>query len=273
MWHFPLGFRLPLQRTSHNSATVTWQLKQQSSVEWIEISQHSLPLQYYFPTCNRLRILFTQMFVVLSTWYTSLATSCLAQWVSQTGLVNSAADRAADTVTDITTNIHMWPQYATVFKRGRNFLNSAPTSKESALKLLSAPSFWFWHQTAICPISLWALFFELHPLNWARAQAVRRRLTFLSSAPTSIESALRLRSTPSVRFWQQTAICPVSLRVLVVELHPLNWTGPKAVRRISDRVAMKELEEQHMCVICCKLGKNFTETFQLLNQAYARCAQ
>jgi len=31
---------------------------------------------------------------------------------------------------------------------------------------------------------------------------------------------------------------------------------------------MKELEE-HVCVkFCCKLGKNFTETFQLLNQAY-----
>jgi ribosomal protein L31 len=34
---------------------------------------------------------------------------------------------------------------------------------------------------------------------------------------------------------------------------------------------MKELEEQCVCVcvkFCCKLGKNFTETFQLLNQAY-----
>jgi len=33
---------------------------------------------------------------------------------------------------------------------------------------------------------------------------------------------------------------------------------------------MKELEEQlSMCVkFCSKLGKNFTETFQLLNQAY-----
>jgi hypothetical protein len=31
---------------------------------------------------------------------------------------------------------------------------------------------------------------------------------------------------------------------------------------------MKELEEQRVCVkFCCKLGKNFTETFQLLNQA------
>jgi hypothetical protein len=30
---------------------------------------------------------------------------------------------------------------------------------------------------------------------------------FLNSAPTSTESALRLLSAPSVRFWQQTAIC------------------------------------------------------------------
>jgi len=32
---------------------------------------------------------------------------------------------------------------------------------------------------------------------------------------------------------------------------------------------MKELEEQGVCVnVCCKRGKNFTETFQLLNQSY-----
>jgi len=40
-------------------------------------------------------------------------------------------------------------------------------------------------------------------------------------------------------------------------------------------VTMKELEEQCVCVCVCvcvkfcfKLGKHFTETFQLLNQAY-----
>jgi hypothetical protein len=53
-------------------------------------------------------------------------------------------------------------------------LNSAPTSTEGALRLLSAPSSRFWQQTAIFPVSLWALVVELHPLNWARAQAVRR---------------------------------------------------------------------------------------------------
>jgi hypothetical protein len=51
----------------------------------------------------------------------------------------------------------------------------------------------------------------------------------------------------------------------------------QAVRRISDKVTMQELEEQRVCVcvcvcvcvkFCCKLGKNFTETFQLINQAY-----
>ena len=31
----------------------------------------------------------------------------------------------------------------------------------------------------------------------------------------------------------------------------------------------KEFEEQRVCVkVCCKRGKKFTETFQLLNQAY-----
>ena len=46
---------------------------------------------------------------------------------------------------------------------------------------------------------------------------------------------------------------------------------------MSDKVTMKKLEEQRVCVrvrvcVCvefgCKLAKNFTETFQLLNQAY-----
>ena len=44
-----------------------------------------------------------------------------------------------------------------VFKKKPNFLISAPTSTESALRLLSAPSVRFWQQTAICPVSLWAL--------------------------------------------------------------------------------------------------------------------
>jgi hypothetical protein len=61
-----------------------------------------------------------------------------------------------------------------VFNKRLNFLSSAPTNIEGALRLLSAPSGRFWQQTAICLVSLWALVVELHPLNWARAQAARR---------------------------------------------------------------------------------------------------
>jgi hypothetical protein len=57
-------------------------------------------------------------------------------------------------------------------KKRQNFLNKSPTSREGALRLLIAPSGRFWQQTAICPVSLWGLVVELHPLNWARAQAV-----------------------------------------------------------------------------------------------------
>ena len=100
----------------------------------------------------------------------------------------------------------------------------------------------------------------------------KKRPNFLNSVPTSTESALRLLSTPCVRFWQQTAICPIWLWTLVVELHPLNWARAQAVRQISDKVTMKELVEQCVCVcvkFCYKLGKNL-QTFQLLNEAYRK---
>jgi len=43
----------------------------------------------------------------------------------------------------------------------------------------------------------------------------------------------------------------------------------QTARWISDIVTMKVLEEQRVCVkFCCKFGKHFTQTFQLLNQAY-----
>jgi hypothetical protein len=61
-----------------------------------------------------------------------------------------------------------------VLKKRRNVLNSSPTSTEGALRLLSAPNGRFWQQTTICPVSLWTLVVELHPLNWTRALAVRR---------------------------------------------------------------------------------------------------
>jgi hypothetical protein len=42
----------------------------------------------------------------------------------------------------------------------------------------------------------------------------------------------------------------------------------QAVVQISDTVTMQELEGQRVYVkFFCKLGKNFTETFKLLNQA------
>jgi hypothetical protein len=39
----------------------------------------------------------------------------------------------------------------------------------------------------------------------------KKRPNFLNSPPTCTEGPLRLQSAPSGRFWQQTAICPVSL--------------------------------------------------------------
>ena len=68
---------------------------------------------------------------------------------------------------------HIFPNLR-VLKKRPNFSNSSPNSTEGSLRLLSPPSGKFWQQTAICPVSLWALVVELHPLNWARAQAVRR---------------------------------------------------------------------------------------------------
>jgi hypothetical protein len=115
-----------------------------------------------------------------------------------------------------------------LIKKRPNFFNSKPTSMESALRLLSTPSIGFWQQTTIYPISLWALVVKLYPLNWARAQAVCQTPNFLNSASTRTESA------PSVRFWQQTAICPILLWAFVAELHPLNWARAQAVHQITN---------------------------------------
>jgi hypothetical protein len=90
---------------------------------------------------------------------------------------------------------------------------------------------------------------------------LKKRPNFLNSAPTSIKSALRLLSAPSIRFSQQTAICPVSLWAFVVEIDLLNWARAHAVRQISDKVTAKELGERArvcMCVKCYyKLRKFF----------------
>ena len=95
----------------------------------------------------------------------------------------------------------------------------------------------------------------------------KKRPNFLNSAPTSTDSALRLLSAPSLRLWQQTVICPASLGALVVELHPLNWARALAVRRISDKVTMKELEEQRVCVCVCVCVKFVSYAFELLRNA------
>jgi hypothetical protein len=62
----------------------------------------------------------------------------------------------------------------------------------------------------ICAVT-WSFYLHLGKRGPIILLYSKRDRTFLNSAPTSIESALRLLSAPSVRFWQQTAICPVSL--------------------------------------------------------------
>jgi hypothetical protein len=81
------------------------------------------------------------------------------------------------------------------------------------------------YQEALSP-DIWGLF--------------KKRPNFLNSAPTSTESALWLLSKSSVRFWQQTTICLVSLWALVVKLHPLNWARARAVHLISDKEEIQE---------------------------------
>ena len=82
-----------------------------------------------------------------------------------------------------------------VFDKRPNFLNNAPTSTEGALRLLSAPSGRFWQQSAICPVSLWALVVELHPLNWALAQELVRMAVCRQNL---LLDELSIRSAPSL---------------------------------------------------------------------------
>jgi hypothetical protein len=66
---------------------------------------------------------------------------------------------------------------------------------------------------------------------------------FLNSSPASTQGALRLLSVPSGRFWQQTAIYPLSLCALIVE----HWARAQAVRRINPTNGL-------LCVLfCCYL--------------------
>jgi len=97
----------------------------------------------------------------------------------------------------------------------------------------------------------------------------KKRPNFLNGAPTSIDSALRLLSAPSVRFWQKTVVSPVSLWALVVELHPLIWAPEQAARRISDQLTMKELDEQRVCV--CVYVWNFAANLVKILQSLFNC--
>ena len=76
---------------------------------------------------------------------------------------------------------------------------------------------------------------------------------FSNIPPISTQASLRLLGATSGRFRQQTAIFPASLWALVVELHPLNSARAQALCRISDKVKMKDLEEQcvRACVCAC----------------------
>ena len=79
-----------------------------------------------------------------------------------------------------------------------------------------------------------------------------KRPNFLNSTPTSTESMLQLLSAPSIRFWQQTAVCPVSLWTWVIELHPLNWARAQGVCSISYKVTVKQLEERARVRVCAR---------------------
>jgi hypothetical protein len=59
----------------------------------------------------------------------------------------------------------------------------------------------------------WGTGIFAHRIIWG---VFKKRPNFLNSVTTSTENVLLLLSTHSVRFWQQIAICPVSLWALVV---------------------------------------------------------
>ena len=130
-------------------------------------------------------------------------------------------------------------------------------------------------RVAVIPFSvLWNLNLERRfhlgskPTNahWCKRR-VQKKTELFNSAPTSTDGALRLLGAHSSRFWQQTAICPVSLWTLVVELHPMNWAHVQTFRRNSDKVTMKELEEQCVCVCVW----NFATNSVILLQRHFNC--
>jgi hypothetical protein len=167
-----------------------------------------------------------------------------------------------------------------VFKKRPNFLNSASTSMKSALRLLNAPSVMFWQQTAIFPVSLWAFVVELHSLNWAHAQAVRRvsdKVTMkdLEEQRVCVWVCVCVRVCECVCVW----LCECVWVCLCESVWVCVWlcvcVSVCDCVRVCECVFVWECVSLCACVCvsvcvsvcvkcCCKLGKNFTETFQCL---------
>ena len=109
---------------------------------------------------------------------------------------------------------------------------------------------WGWHsgvetcRSLICFIHCILLFvFYCVLLN---TPVFKKRPNFLNSVPTSTEGALRLLCATTGRFWQQTAVCPISLWASVVELQPLNWARAQAVHRINPTNSLCTFSVQRM---------------------------
>ena len=92
-----------------------------------------------------------------------------------------------------------------------------------------------------------------------KTELFKKRASQLGAFNSRSDISLRLLNAPSVRFWQQTAICLVSLWALVVQLHPLNWARAQTVRPISDKVTMKEIFflDSFYCILSPKLDYQY----------------
>jgi hypothetical protein len=99
-------------------------------------------------------------------------------------------------------------------------------------------------------------------------RGVQKETELFNSTSTSIERALRLLSTRSVRFWQQTAICPISLWALVIELHPLNWARAQAALQISGK---DEIQENAIRELRTITESAFQEALQQWKKCWERC--
>jgi hypothetical protein len=79
---------------------------------------------------------------------------------------------------------------------------------------------------------------------------------------------VRLLSAPSIRFWQQTAICPILLWALVIELHLLNWACAQVVRWISDK---EEIQEYAIRELRAVTESAFQDAFQQWKKRWEQC--